>query len=222
MQNVKKPHKYIAAVSGGPDSMAMLDMFHNDIIAVCHVNYHKRDSAKRDETIVKQFCKMHEIPFEKLDATPKLLEQYDTNNFQTSARLLRYDFFAKIAKKHNTFSLLVAHNKDDFVETAIMQQERHSIALFLGIPAQQQFKTLRIERPLLNKRKRDLLKYCDQHNISYGIDETNFEDMYTRNRIRKEILQWNNKEFNFKYLSFKKFNMQNAKLRNKVEQEYEN
>jgi tRNA(Ile)-lysidine synthase len=189
MQNVKKPRKYIAAISGGPDSMAMLDMFHKDIVAACHVNYHKRDSAKRDEAIVRQFCKVHGIHFEKLDANPKLLEQYDTNNFQTSARLLRYDFFAKIAKKYNTFSLLVAHNKDDFVETAIMQQERHSTALFLGIPAKQQFKTLLIERPLLNKRKSDLLKYCDHKNISYGIDETNFEVMYTRNRIRKDISQ---------------------------------
>ena len=55
--------KYVVGVSGGPDSMCLLDKYKDKVVAVCHVNYQMRDSAKRDELIVKQFCLDHNIPF---------------------------------------------------------------------------------------------------------------------------------------------------------------
>jgi tRNA(Ile)-lysidine synthase len=127
--------KYIAAVSGGPDSMAMLDIYKKNVALVCHVNYQKRDSAYRDAGIVKMYCKNNHIKFNELIVTENIYRKYRkiNNNFQAIARLIRYDFFLKCAKQMRLNHLLVAHNKDDFLETALMQLGRKSKTLFYGI-----------------------------------------------------------------------------------------
>jgi tRNA(Ile)-lysidine synthase len=82
-----------------------------------------------------------------------------------------------------------------------MQLNRKSKTLFYGISKWSIYKTLIINRPLLNKRKHDLQTYCDNHSVPYGIDETNFLDIYQRNVIRKQISKWTNKQFDTKYQS---------------------
>jgi tRNA(Ile)-lysidine synthase len=145
--------KYIAAVSGGPDSMALLHMYHKQIIAVCHVNYQKRPTADRDMLIVQEFCRSLNIPFEKLVVSEEHYKEYydKSNNFQNVARMIRYDFFIDQAKKYHVNKVLVAHNKDDFLETALIQKKRKSKTLFLGIEKNSKYKSLGIYRPLLNK-----------------------------------------------------------------------
>jgi tRNA(Ile)-lysidine synthase len=145
--------KYIAAISGGPDSMTMLHMYQKQIVAVCHINYKKRLSADRDMRIVQEFCKKSGIPFECMIVTKNEYDKYFniTNNFQTVARMIRYDFFIKNVKKHKADAILVAHNKDDFLETAFLQMKRKSKTLFLGIEKNSMYKGVKIYRPLLNK-----------------------------------------------------------------------
>jgi len=128
-----KDKKYLAAVSGGPDSMAMLDQYKDQIAIVCHVNYNKRNSSIRDKQIVLDYCKKNNLECECLDIDKKIYELNSHRNFQTLARELRYSFFENIGKKYQIFNLLVAHNLDDFLETAYMQQTRHSKSLFYGI-----------------------------------------------------------------------------------------
>ncbi|GHU31987.1 hypothetical protein FACS1894166_04450 [Bacilli bacterium] len=185
MQDVK----YLAAVSGGPDSMALLNMYRKQIKMVCHVNYHRRPTANRDANIVKNYCKAHKIPCSVLNVTSAMYKKYDnlSHNFQTMARLIRYDFFKTISKKTKISTILIAHNKDDFLETALMQKEKESAALFYGINELAQFGGLKVYRPLLSIRKPDLKAFCDIMEIPYGIDETNENDKYARNKIRKEI-----------------------------------
>jgi tRNA(Ile)-lysidine synthase TilS/MesJ len=102
----------------------------------------------------------------------------------------------------------------------MMQKARRSMTLFFGILPSQTWKDLIIERPLLSKRKKDLLTYCDRKHIPYGIDETNFDDHYTRNALRKEITKWTDKKFNAKFLEFKKHNVAHTKLRNTIDRAY--
>ncbi|MDE7434173.1 MAG: tRNA lysidine(34) synthetase TilS [Mycoplasmoidaceae bacterium] len=179
--------KKLAAVSGGPDSMALLNKYQNDICAVCHVNYQKRKTANRDEKIVKDFCKTHKIDLYIKKVNKSDYEKSDSSNFQDSARKIRYNFFKQIANKLNCHSIYVAHNKDDFIETAYRQIQRNSSSLFYGIKKNNEIDGLKIIRPLIDIRKNDLQEYCDKHNIQYGIDETNFSDIYERNKIRKII-----------------------------------
>ncbi|GHU26282.1 hypothetical protein FACS1894152_0540 [Bacilli bacterium] len=147
MQNVK----YLAGVSGGPDSMALLDMYQKQIKAVCHVNYRHRPTANRDTNIVKRYCKAHKMSCYVLNVTPTIYKKYHkhSNNFQTIARLIRYDFFKSISRKIKLSTILIAHNQDDFLETALMQERKHSISPFYGINEFLKYGELNVWRPLL-------------------------------------------------------------------------
>ncbi|MDR2369036.1 MAG: tRNA lysidine(34) synthetase TilS, partial [Mycoplasmataceae bacterium] len=200
--------KYIAAVSGGPDSMAMLYMCRKQIVAVCHVNYQKRASASRDMLIVERTCEDLHIPLEKLIVTEDQYKRYyqKNKNFQNVAREIRYDFFIKKANKYRVDGVLIAHNKDDFLETALIQIKRKSKTLFLGIEKKSKYKNLRVFRPLLNKWKDELIVYCTKNNIPYGLDETNELDIYERNRIRKALNVLTSKEKVDEWKRIQKFN----------------
>ncbi|MDR0545800.1 MAG: tRNA(Ile)-lysidine synthetase, partial [Mycoplasmataceae bacterium] len=95
-------YKYLAAVSGGPDSMYMLAKYAKQIKVVCHINYHLREESNNDQNIVKQYCLKNKIDFCCLNVTKSIYQKYQklSNNKQTIYRLIRYDFFAKVAKKY--------------------------------------------------------------------------------------------------------------------------
>ena len=90
---LKKEHTYLVAVSGGADSMALLDMLKNKQykLIVAHINYKKRDSSDRDEEIVKKYCEKHNIMCYVDKPT-----QTNKGNFEEWARNARYTFFKKL------------------------------------------------------------------------------------------------------------------------------
>lgn len=200
--------KYIAAVSGGPDSMAMLDKYRKYIIGVCHVNYHKRIDSDYDTSLVYEYCSKHNIKLLTLDVNKNIYKNSQQNNFQALARTIRYEFFVECAKKFNCNDLLIAHNLNDFLETATMQENRKSLNFFYGIKPINKYKTLTIYRPLLNIFKSDLEKYCKDKHIAYAIDSSNLQDVYERNRVRKQINSLSKQEQK-KLLA--KFNLRNKK-----------
>ena len=181
--------KYVIAVSGGPDSMALLHMYHKYVKAVCTVKYNKREDCQFDVDCVKRLCTKYNLQFELLDVTEEIYNSIDENNFQNKARIIRYQFFKDIAKKYNTNKILVAHHLDDFLETADMQQKNNSDLYFYGIKEISYLKDgYEIYRPLIRKyRKATLERYCKDYNIKYAIDSSNNEDIYERNKIRKII-----------------------------------
>lgn len=174
--------RYLIAVSGGPDSMALFDMARRcgAYIEAAHMNYHKRDTALRDERIVKTYCERYDIPFHKKDFD----ETKFTGNFQAAARNARYDFFKEICEERRLDEVLIAHQKDDLIETYLMQKERKLGVSYYGLRQSNTIKGVKVFRPLLGYTKQDLLTYCKDHQISYGIDESNESDDYTRNKIR--------------------------------------
>ncbi|MCV3728493.1 tRNA lysidine(34) synthetase TilS [Ureaplasma miroungigenitalium] len=197
--NLFKHKSYVAAVSGGPDSMAMLDMYRKQIKAVCHVNYHMREDSDNDMQIVEEYCHKYNIECYILHVDNNVLDKFShINNFQAKARAIRYAFFAQIAREKNIDTVIVAHNQDDFLETAYMQKQRESKALFYGIRERVIINNVLIYRPVLKLRKSTLLRYCEEHDVQYAIDETNFKDIYERNQVRKTIASWDHgKIFNF-------------------------
>lgn len=162
--------------------MALLDMARNNCkyIEVAHVNYHKRDSAKRDENIVRAYCKKYKIKFHILNVKPEEVK----GNFQAYARNVRYSYFDKICKKNNLYAVLVAHHKDDLIETYLMQMDKNLKVDYYGLASEISINGVNVIRPLLDYTKNDLIKYCVENDILYGIDESNNSNCYTRNSIR--------------------------------------
>ena len=177
--------RWVMGVSGGPDSMALLDLsrkHHVDVICA-HVNYHHRPTADRDQKITEEYCRKYGIPFFLLDPVKE-----KAGNFQAWAREVRYEFFHKLVNEHKAEGVLIAHQLDDFLETALMLQESGRKSDILGIRKQGRVAGVRVVRPLMNRTKQQLQDYCDHHHIAYGIDESNLSDDYSRNRCRHHVL----------------------------------
>lgn len=182
---VKIEGKWVVAVSGGPDSMALLNMCYEnkmDII-VAHVNYNVRSTAERDEKGVAEYCKERGIPFFK-----HFVHMYSGGNFEAEAREIRYKFFSSLIREHQCDGVLVAHHLDDVIETYLMQTSRNSIPNYYGIRSEVMINGCLVKRMLLAYTKKELINYCDEHNVPYFIDETNNDDKYARNRIRHSII----------------------------------
>lgn len=183
--------KWVVAVSGGCDSMTLLDQCVKakaDVIAA-HVNYQKRDSAKRDMDLVLDYCKKHGVP-----CYVKLSHFEGKGNFQAYARDFRYAFFYELVAEHGCEGVLVAHQLDDLIETYLIQKERKQIPVTYGLEKETVFNGLRVVRPLLSMSKQECRMYCLNHHVPFGDDESNFTDAYLRNRLRHEIVEKMNQE----------------------------
>ena len=172
--------KCVVACSGGPDSMALLDQLNKQgkDIVVAHVNYKHRDTADRDEKIVKEYCKKYDIPVRVLYPV------YEKGNFQAWARDVRYAFFEEVADAFDAKILYVAHQMDDAIETYLFQKNRNMICDWYGLKEKSIRHGYQIIRPLLNFTKSELQQYCNENGVSFGIDESNLTNHYTRNVIR--------------------------------------
>ncbi len=163
--------------------MYLLYKYRRHKIVVAHVNYQIRDDANNDEKIVRDFCQKYAIQCEVLQVKTKV-----SGNFQAWARKIRYQFFEKIAKKYQIKKVLVAHHKDDFVETALMQQQSGRKPKYFGIKSENILFNLKIQRPLLHKVwKREIERFLHKHHINYAIDSSNQKFLYTRNKIRNQL-----------------------------------
>ena len=184
IQDLSLEKTYIIGVSGGPDSMALLDMAYNSglKLVVAHVNYQKRPTAERDMNIVFDYCLNRNIIFEY-----RLVKQHQ-GNFQKWARDQRYEFFQSLAHQYQAMGVLLAHHQDDLIETYLLQKQRKQVPLYWGINDQTVIDDLTIIRPLLDKSKSELIEYCMVNGIQYGDDESNASDTYTRNRIRHQMV----------------------------------
>ena len=213
-------NKYLAAVSGGPDSMALLTKYHNKIYGVCHVNYHYRDTSNYDQSIVEKYCQQYGIKFYLLNIDKKIYKTKQVKNFESWARIKRYEFFVSIAKKTNINQMLMGHNADDFVESYYMQKQKNSQLLFYGIKKQNYYEDLKIVRPFIKVRKITLENYCKKYHIEYAIDITNADPKFLRNKIRQQVSQLNNKEFYKIYQQINKINKSKQKFSLKAIESY--
>ncbi|MDJ1648254.1 tRNA lysidine(34) synthetase TilS [Mycoplasma phocimorsus] len=211
-------NKKLLAVSGGPDSMFLLNKYKNEDIVVAHVNYNKRDDSWVDEQIVRNFCLKHNINLEVLN----IEKNHDyKGNFQEEARNIRYQFFYKIYNKYQCSELLVAHHLDDFLETCLMQEEKHVEPLYFGIYERIFNFNMNIFRPLLfSFRKADIIRFLNTENIKFAIDTSNEKPIYKRNEIRIKIKQMSDEEFRQKIKYFINKNTQNQLILENINREF--
>ena len=200
---IQTGEKVVLAVSGGPDSICMLDILNdikNDLsidlkfeIIVAHVNHMIREEAEDDERYVKKYCEEKQIEFYSKSIDVKKIANNNKIGLEEAGRKERYNFFDEVLNKTNAQKIAIAHNKNDNVETVLMHILRGSgINGLKGIEA----KRGKYIRPLINCERNEIEEYCNEKNLQPKIDKTNFENEYTRNKIRNLLIPYIQKEFN--------------------------
>lgn len=184
---LNKQEVYIVGVSGGVDSMSLLDFLYTQDyqVIVCHVNYHYRHDSDEDQQLVEMYCKQRNIPLHVKEIDNS--EKHD-GNFQMQARKERYRFYQDIGTLNYTNKVILAHHKDDVIETILMQLKRNNTEGYLGIQEISEVFSMIVYRPLLSTSKVSLYAYCKEHQVPYHEDYTNFETDFTRDYIRNVVL----------------------------------
>lgn len=204
---LKYKENVVVAVSGGPDSMALLHLLIKvkkaiDINVICaHVNHNVRNESDDELIFVENYCIQNGVIFESMK-----IEEYGDDNFHNEARNKRYQFFKGITEKYNSKYLFTAHHGDDLMETILMRIVRGStLRGYSGFAKIVKTEDYTIVRPLIEVTKDEILKYDKIHKINYVTDKSNFKDVYTRNRFRKYIVPEFKKEDKNVHKKFYKF-----------------
>lgn len=180
-----KDKTIIVAVSGGIDSMSLLDYLHkkNFNLVCVHFNHHKREESENEAKLVKNFCKEKNIKFHYYDI------EIEGSNFQARARNRRKVLLEQVAKKYKTPYIATAHHLDDLLETIIMKIIRGSNLLgYSGMDMFTYTDGFVYIKPFLFDQKYHLERYAIENNIPYAQDFSNFNTDYLRNRIRLTIV----------------------------------
>lgn len=198
---IENGDKLVVAVSGGPDSITMLDIL-NEIknektidfeICVAHINHMIREEAKSDELYVKKYCEEKNIDFYSKSIDVLKLANNNKTGTEEMGRIVRYKFFDEVLEKTGSNKVSIAHNKNDKAETMIMNILRGSgISGLKGIEP----KRGKYIRPLIECERQEIENYCKEKNLNPRIDKTNFDNTYTRNKIRNIVIPYIKQEFN--------------------------
>ena len=180
--DIKLKHgKYILAVSGGVDSMALLHRLtlEPDLeLVVAHFNHNMRPSSAEDQKLVKKAAKGYGLCFETAEARKGELSGED------DARNARYGFLRAVKEKHKADAIITAHHQDDKLETALLNIIRGTGRK--GLSAISNNKN--IIRPLLNIPKETVIGYARRNKLAWNEDSTNYSPEYLRNYLRLKII----------------------------------
>lgn len=176
-----KPGKYIVAVSGGVDSMCLLDMLarrEGYELVVAHVDHGIRKDSALDLKLVQEVAQKQKfnIVITKLNFTTEASEDM--------LRQARYNFLFEQMQTQGAQAILTAHHADDLLETSIMNVRRGTDRYGAAGGMNREG----ITRPLINVSKNELLDYAKEHNLEWREDSTNVDVKYTRNKIRHEVI----------------------------------
>ncbi len=184
----KATDKILLAVSGGIDSMTMLDLFRKAgfHIGVAHCNFQLRgEAADGDEQWVKGICKAHNIPFYsiKFDTVSYAAEHH--LSLQMAARRLRYTFFEEIRSKHGYAAIATAHHHGDSLETILVNLARGTgIDGLKGVS----HRNGNVIRPMLFASRAEIESYAESSGVAWREDSSNALDDYHRNLLRHHVI----------------------------------
>lgn len=186
----------LLGVSGGADSVALLHLLlelgYKNLI-VCHFNHQLRgQDSDNDAHFVQKLAQQKELLCELGQENIAERAAREGLSLETAAREARYEFFARVAEKHNVKTLLLAHHADDQVETCFFNFLRGTGSAGLAgmLPRSQRTigtTPITMVRPLLQLSKEALKKYLDQHAIPFCHDASNDSMAPTRNRLRHRL-----------------------------------
>ncbi len=189
-------YKYILSVSGGVDSMVMLEMIYrkfgrfkdinkDEILVVTFDHNTRNGQSKKDALFVMEECRKRNIFCISINLKIQSYAKQNKTSLEDAGRILRYENLRKIKEKYNAEYILVAHHKDDLIETIIMKLIRGTfIKGLIGFEE----KSEDIWRPLIDYRKADLYKMAREFGILWHEDYTNLDSKIFRNRVRNILL----------------------------------
>lgn len=198
-QLIENGDKIVLGVSGGPDSIAMLDILYklsnkiNFKISVAHINHGLRENAEIDEEFVQNFCEKINVPFFVKHANIKQIAQEQKRGIEETGRKIRYEFFDEIMEKTHSNKIAIAHHCGDNAETILMNFLRGTGTK--GLIGMEK-KNGKYIRPLLETKRQEIEEYLMQNHIVARHDESNDDNTYTRNKIRNVLIPYLEKEFN--------------------------
>ena len=197
---IEKGDKIVIGVSGGPDSMALLNTLNNlkeklNIkIYVAHINHMIRKEADEETEYVKKFCKKINVEFYyiriKVEEEAKRLKI----GTEEAGRNIRYNFFAEVANKVGANKIATAHNSNDNAETVLMNIIRG--ASISGLKGIEKVRDGKFIRPIIECNRDEIENYCEENKLNPKFDNSNNENIYTRNKIRNILIPYLQKEFN--------------------------
>lgn len=173
--------KYVIAVSGGVDSIVLLDLLVKKPgveLIVAHFNHGIRPQAVLDEDFVRQRAERLKLPYEAGYG------RLGVGASEEAARRARYGFLNRIKVKHGALAIIMAHHQDDMIETAFINMIRGTGRKGLVAISKNQA----VIRPLLSWSKSEILAYAAEHKLAWREDESNSSTDYFRNYIRQNIM----------------------------------
>lgn len=180
--------RVVVALSGGADSMALLYSLYSlrdeyDIhLEACHINHGIRgEDAKRDECFVKAECEKLGVKLHIFSYDVPAVAKERKLGLEECGRQMRYEAFSSLGD----CLVATAHTLSDRCETLLLNETRGaSLKGICSIPAVRG----NIIRPLIDCTRDEIEEYCARNSISYVTDKTNFDDLYSRNRIRLNVI----------------------------------
>jgi len=200
---IESGDKIVIGVSGGPDSMCLLNILKDIMsdetnklsfsICVAHVNHGIREEAEEETKYVQDYCEKNNIPIyiKRIDV-PKMARE-NKIGLEEAGRNARYNFFEEVLKNTNSNKIAIAHNLNDRAETVLMNLIRGSGPLGLkGIEAKRD----KYIRPLIQIDRTDIEEYCEKEKLNPKIDKSNKDNTYRRNKIRNLLIPYLKDEYN--------------------------
>ena len=198
---IQKGDKIVLGLSGGPDSVCLLHILNRlkevlDIeVYAAHLNHQIRGiEAQKDALYISKLCdELGVTYFIKSINVPEYCKE-NKLSLEEGARKLRYEMFYEIKEKLNADKIAIAHNMNDQAETVLMRMMRGT-----GLQGLKGIDYIRdgvIIRPILEIERAEIEAYCEEYKLNPRIDSTNLESIYTRNKIRLELIPFMRDNFN--------------------------
>lgn len=214
LQGKVQNYTFLLAVSGGIDSVAMLAIFSacqrhfGYTLHVAHFNHGIREASFAEEKLMQDICKRLAVPLTIERGSTPLYAKEHKIGLEEAGRILRYAFFTSLQKKQENTILCTAHHANDLCEDVLMRLIRGSVwTQVAGMPYFDEERQLL--RPLLYATKQELADFLLPLGFPFAEDESNKDEQFLRNRVRKNIIPLLEKENPHFYQNIIKLN-QNA------------
>ena len=176
-----EPGKYVVAVSGGVDSVALLDMLRQlpEVkLTVAHFDHGIRGDSYLDRQLVQELARKHGLPFVYAEG------HLGAGASEAVAREARYKFLRQVQQAAGAQAIITAHHQDDLIETAILNMLRGTGRK--GVTSLKDHYHLR--RPMLHLPKEQIRQYASEQGLTWREDSTNSDMTILRNYVRGTIV----------------------------------
>ncbi|MDD5086036.1 MAG: tRNA lysidine(34) synthetase TilS, partial [Candidatus Omnitrophica bacterium] len=201
---LEKGESFLVAVSGGPDSVACLNLLAGlreewrwSFRAV-HLNHLIRASeADKDEYFVGEMAKRLNCPFFSKRVDVQALTRDEGFSIEDAARRCRLEFFMEAARQFNVKKIVLAHTRDDQAETVLLRLLRGTgLRGLTAMQPRMEYESIVLVRPLLEVGRDDIVEYLKSKSLAYRVDPSNYSLKFSRNRVRHELIPELEKSYN--------------------------